>query len=81
MTKKIDETQLIKDFREGVLLINMAIKHKCHVSTIVYQLKKLGLKRNKQNRELFSEEEKYLLSKMIETRGGREQLLEILREK
>ncbi|GAJ14797.1 unnamed protein product [marine sediment metagenome] len=81
MTKKIDKTQLVKDFHKDVLYIDMAIKHKCHVSTIVYRLKKLGLKRSRKNRGLFSAEERYLFSKMIETHGGRKQLLEILRGK
>ena len=81
MTERIDETQLVKDFHKDVLYIDMAIKHKCHVSTIAYRLKKLGLGRSKEIRELFSAEERYILSKMIETHGGRKQLLNILRDK
>ena len=38
----------------------------------------LGLERSSQRREIFSEEERYIFSKMIETHGGRKQLLEIL---
>lgn len=78
MTKRIDKTRLVKDFHKDVLYIDMAIKYKCHVSTIVYQLKKLGLKRNKQNRELFSEEEKDIMRGLMSTHGGRKQLFEIL---
>ena len=79
MNNKIDETQLIEDFHKEVLYKDIAIKYKCHMSTIVYRLRKLGLKRNEQKREVFSEEDRYLFSKMLETRGGRKQLLEILR--
>ncbi|MBA7582979.1 hypothetical protein ES708_24917 [subsurface metagenome] len=43
--------------------------------------KAIGLKSTRQRREIFSEEERYIFSKMIETRGGRKQLLEILRGK
>lgn len=42
------------------------------------RVRSLGLKRTRQRREIFSEEERYIFSKMIETRGGRKQLLEIL---
>ena len=79
MIKKIDETQLIKDFHKDVLYANMAIKHKCHLTTIAYHLKKLGLGRNKRTRELFSAEEKNFMSALINTYRGRKQLLDILR--
>ena len=45
MTKKIDETQLIKDFREGKLYAEIALKHKCSIGAIAYRLGKLGLGR------------------------------------
>ena len=47
MSKKIDETQLIKDFHEGKLYAEIALKHKCGIGTLSYRLRKLGLKRNK----------------------------------
>jgi len=79
MTKKIDETQLIKDFYEGVLYVDMAIKHRRCIGTIAYRLRKLGLKRTKQNRGLFSAEEKDFMRGLMETYQGRKQLLNILR--
>ncbi len=81
MTKKIDEIQLIEDFKGGKIYVEIALRHKCSVGAITYRLRKLGLRRVKQNRELFSAEERYIFSKMLETHGGRKQLLEILREK
>ena len=80
MTKKINETLLIKDFHEGVLYADMAIKHKCHVTAIAYHLKKLGLGRNKQNRVLFSAEEKNFMRALMNTSRGRKQLLDILKD-
>lgn len=80
MSKKIDESQLIKDFHEGVLYADMALKHKCHVTAIAYHLKKLGLRRNKQDRELFSAEEKDFMRALMNTYRGRKQLLNILKD-
>ena len=79
MTKKIDETQLVKDYHGRMPYTEIALKHKISISTITYRLKKLGLKRNKEEKDVFSVEEKYIISKMIETPGGRKQLLDILR--
>jgi len=79
MTKKINKTLLIKDFHEGVLYADMAIKHKCHLTAIAYHLKKLGLGRNKQTRELFSAEEKNFMRALMNTSRGRKQMLDILR--
>ena len=81
MTKKIDEIQIIKDFHEGKLYAEIALKHKCSIGTIAYRLKKLGLKRNKQGWELFSAEEKDFMRGLIDTYRGRKQLLEILTDK
>lgn len=78
MTKKIDEIQIIKDFHEGKLYAEIALKHKCSIGTIAYRLRKQGLKRNKQGRELFSAEEKDFLRSLIDTYRGRKQLLDIL---
>jgi len=79
MSKKIDETQLIRDFHEGKLYAEMALKHKCGIGTLAYRLRKLGLKRNKLGRELFSVEEKDFMRSLIDTYWGRKQLLHILR--
>jgi len=79
MTKKIDETQLIKDFHKGKPYAEIALKHKSGTGTIAYRLRKLGLRRNKQNRELFSAEEKDFLRSLMDTHRGRKQLLDILR--
>jgi len=81
MTKKIDETQLIKDFHKGKLYAEIALKHKCGIGTIAYRLRKLGLKRNKLGRELFSTEEKDFMRTLINTYRGRKQLLYILKDK
>jgi ribosomal protein S21 len=81
MTKKVDETQLVKDVHERMPYTEIALKHKISKSTIIYRLRKLGLKRNKAERKVFTVEEKYIISKMIETPGGRKQLLYILRGK
>ena len=80
MTKKIDETQLIKDFHEGKLYAEIALKHKCGIGTVAYRLGRLGLGRNKQTRELFSAEEKDFMRALINTYRGRKQLLDILRD-
>jgi len=82
MTKKIDETQFFRDFRKGKLYVEIADKHKITIGTVSNRVKKLGLKRSgqkRQKKESFSAEEKYIVSKMIETHRGREQLLYILR--
>jgi hypothetical protein len=81
MIKKIDETQLIRDFHEGKLYAEIALKHKCGIGTIAYRLRKLGLKRSKQGRELFSAEEKDFMRSLINTYRGRKQLLHILKDK
>jgi len=81
MTKKINETLLIKDFHEGKLYTEIALKHKISIGTIVYRLRKLGLGRNKQARELFSAEEKDFMRALMGTYRGRKQLLDILRSK
>jgi len=80
MTKKIDETQLIKDFHKGKLYAETALEHKSGIGTIAYRLKKLGLRRTKQGRELFSAEEKDFMRSLIDTYRGRRQLLDILRD-
>ena len=77
----MDENQVIKDFYEGKLYAEIAIKHKCGIGTIAYRLRKLGLKRNKQSRELFSAEEKDFLRSLMDTYRGRKQLLYILKDK
>jgi len=82
MTKKIDETQFLRDFREGKNYIEIAHRHKITIGAVVYRIKRLGLKRSGQKgqkKESFSAEEKYIIGKMIETHRGREQLLYILR--
>ncbi len=82
MTKKIDETQFLRDFREGKNYVGIALRQKITIGTVAYWVKKLGLKRSGQRgqkKESFSAEEKYIISKMIETHRGREQLLYILR--
>ena len=79
MSKKIDENLLIKDFHEGKLYAEIALKHKCGIGTIAYRLGRLGLGRNKQNRELFSEEEKDFIRPLMDTYRGRKQLLDILK--
>ena len=80
MTKKIDETQLIKDFHKGMNYAEIALELKCSIGTIAYRLRKLGLKRTKQGRELFSAEEKDFMRSLIDTYRGRKQLLDILRD-
>ena len=81
MTREIDSLSFLRDYREGKSYEEIAISQGCSITTIGNRVRRLGLKRNKQKREIFSEEEKYLFSKMIETCKGREQLLEILRGK
>ena len=80
MTKKIDETQLIKDFHKGMNYTEIALEHKCSIGTLAYRFRKLGLKRNKQGRELFSAEEKDFMRGLIDTYRGRKQLLYILKD-
>lgn len=81
MTKKMDESQLIKDFEKGKLYAEMALEHKCHVSTVEYRLKKLGFMRRKQGtREVFSQEDKQIVSELLDTDQGRKQLLNILKK-
>lgn len=79
MTKKIDETRLIKDFRKGISYGKMALEHKCTIGIITYQIKKLGLGRYKQFRKSFSAEEKDFVRELMDTYQGRKQLLDILR--
>lgn len=81
MNKKIDEKQLIKDFHEGKLYAEIALKHKCGLGNISYRLGKLGLRRYKRTRELFSAEEKDFMRGLIDTYRGRKQLLGILKDK
>ena len=79
MTKKIDETQLVKDFKGGEKYAEIARRHKVTIGAVYYWVKKLGLKRCGQRGQVFSAEEKDILRAMIETRGGRRQLLYILK--
>jgi len=79
MTNKIDETQLIKDFHEGMNYAEIALEYKCSIGTLAYRLRKLGLGRNKQGRELFSAEEKDFMRSLMDTYRGRKQLLDILK--
>lgn len=79
MTKKIDETQFVKDFFGRMPYTEIALKHKLSVQAIMYRLRKLDLRRNKERGEALSVEEKCIISKMIETHRGRKQLLYILR--
>lgn len=81
MTKKIDETQLIKDFHKGETYAVIALEHKRSIGTIAYRLRKLGLRRNKQAREPFSAVEKDFIRGLIGTHPGRKQLLSILTDK
>ncbi|MBA7575334.1 hypothetical protein ES708_17158 [subsurface metagenome] len=81
MTKKIDETQLVRDFHEGKLYAEIALEHKSSIGTIAHRLRKLGLRRNDQCRELFSAEEKNFMRSLIDTYRGRRQLLDILKDK
>ncbi|RXG67027.1 hypothetical protein ES695_00200 [Candidatus Atribacteria bacterium 1244-E10-H5-B2] len=79
MTREIDSLSFLRDYREGKSYEEIAISQGCSITTVGNRVKSLGLKRIRKRRELFSAEERYLFSKMIETRGGRKQLLEILR--
>ncbi len=79
MTKEINSLDFLRDYREGKSYEKIAISQGCSITTVGNRVKSLGLKRIRKKREIFSEEERYLFSKMIETRGGRKQLLEILR--
>jgi len=79
LIKEIDSLSFLKDYREGKSYEKIALRQGCSITTISNRVNRLGLKRDRKSRELFSEEDRYLFSKMIETRGGRKQLLEILR--
>ncbi|MBA7575377.1 hypothetical protein ES708_17201 [subsurface metagenome] len=79
LTREIDSLSFLRDYREGKSYEEIAISQGCSITTVGNRVKSLGLKRIRKRRELFSAEERYLFSKMIETRGGRKQLLEILR--
>lgn len=81
LTREIDYIRFLRDYREGKSYEEIAISQSCSIATIANRVKDLGLKRDRKNRELFSEEERCIFNKMIETRGGRKQLLEILRGK
>jgi hypothetical protein len=87
MTKKIDESQLIKDFEEGKLYTEIALKYKSSIGTIAYRLGKLGLRRykhlrrNKQFKEKLLAEERGSIRSLMDTRRGRRQLLDILKDK
>ncbi|MBA7592969.1 hypothetical protein ES708_35174 [subsurface metagenome] len=79
LTKGINYLSFIRDYREGKSFEEIATSQGCSITTIANRVKNLGLKRSRKSRELFSAEDRYLFSKMIETQGGRKQLLEILR--
>ena len=79
LTKGIDSLSFLRDYKEGKSYEEIALKQGCSITTIANRVRGLGLKRCRKIRELFSEEERCLFSKMIETRGGRKQLLEVLR--
>ena len=79
MTKGINSLDFLRDYQEGKSYREIALKQSCSINTIANRVKSLGLKRSRQKQEVFSEEERYIFSKMIETSGGRKQLLEILR--
>jgi transposase len=79
MIKEINSFGFLRDYREGKSYEEIAISQGCSITTVANRVNRLGLKRDRRRRELFSEEDRYLFSKMIETRGGRKQLLEILR--
>lgn len=82
MAKKIDVTQLVRDFNGGEKYLKIARRQKVTIGTVFYWIKKLGLKRCGQRRkkgEVFSVQEKHILRAMLETRGGRKQLLYILK--
>jgi hypothetical protein len=81
LTRGIDSLSFLRDYKEGKSYEEIAISQGCSITTIGNRVKSLGLKRIRKSREIFSAEERYLFSKMIETRGGRKQLLEILRDK
>ena len=79
LTREIDSLSFLKDYEEGKSYEKIAISQGCSIATVANRVNSLGLKRIRKKREIFSEEERYLFSKMIVTRGGRKQLLEILR--
>ena len=63
MTKKIDETQFLRDFREGKNYVGIALRQKITIGTVAYWVKKLGLKRSGQRgakkRVIFSRRKVY----------------------
>jgi len=79
MTKEINSLDFLRGYREGKSYEKIAISQGCSVTTIANRVRNLGLKRSRKSRELFSAEDRYLFSKMIETQRGRKQLLEVLR--
>lgn len=81
MTLKIDKSQFLRDFREGKTYTEIAFLHKSSLGSVAYRVKKLGLRRNRQKRELFSKEEKDFMRAMLNSYRGRRQLLNILRGK
>ena len=81
MTNRIDWTQFFKDFKEGKSYAEIALKHKSSVATVACRVKRLGLKRDRKKRELFSEEERDILRGLLDNYRGRKQLSDILRSK
>lgn len=82
MAKKIDVTRLVREFKGGEKYTEIALRHGVTIGAVFYWVRKLGLKRCGQKRkegEVFSVEEKHILRAMLETRGGRRQLLYILK--
>jgi len=79
LTKGIDSLSFIRDYREGKSYEEIAVSQGCSITTVANRVRNLGLKRSRKSRELFSAEDRFIFSNMLETRGGRRQLLEILR--
>jgi len=79
MAKKIDVTQLVRDFKGGEKYAEIALRQKVTIGAVSYWVKKLGLKRCGQKRQVFSAEEKDILRAMMDTYQGRKQLLYILK--
>jgi len=79
LTKAINSLNFLRDYQEGKSYEKIAISQGCSITTIANRVKNLGLKRNRKSRGLFSTEDRYIFSRMLETSGGRKQLLEILR--
>ena len=79
LTKGIDSLSFIRDYREGKSYEEIAVSQGCSITTVANRVRNLGLKRSRKSRELFSAEDRFIFSNMLETRGGRKQLLEILR--